>query len=477
MLRFTPKAQVCVLGLCLLLAAPCTAPAAQSSRGVTMYDSVENAFAYNPDLKASQEERLGRLHDIDRAKAGYYPKLGVFAGAGFSQRNDPTSRYANEEYQMSGTAEGSVRLTQPLWYGGATTADVATRTARFEASDNLLDDKASALAFDSLLAHIEVMRRRDLQRLAVENVKNHEEIFGIVRLRFKQNISTAGEMHQVEGRLHRAKATLAAYNAGLEASESNYLRLTGKQPASALVSAPRPRTDFSDTEDVRKACVASHPRLAAAMADIRASQGERDFARSNFFPKFDIDAGPRVYDKNSKNDLHETGVDVMLRMRWELFSGGADVAALRMTGAKIRQARQNLYTTMDMLNEDIEATFSRRLSAVEQDKEYKKAADAARLTRLDYQRQFEAGQRGLIDVLDAINDYFYAASQRIISGGDIVIASYRLLGLGGALLGELDIRSAALRPKETTTTGVEGVDPRFASWTTLTRKQKGNAGQ
>ncbi|MDR0466536.1 MAG: TolC family protein [Deltaproteobacteria bacterium] len=489
---FTRTAKPLIPALLLLLAAAPAAfaasktaktsgaskpPAAPPVKGVTMYETVERAFAYNPDLKAAQEARWGKFHDIDRARAGYYPKVAVFSGAGFSQRSDPMSRAAKEYDRMHGTAEGSLRITQPLWYGGATTADVATRTAAFDASDKLLDDRAGALAFESLLAHIEVLRWRDLLRLAKENLKNHEEVFGIVRLRFRQNIATAGEMHQVEGRLHRAKGTLASHVASLDAADSHYLRLTGRQPAAILTPAPPPRAAYPDAEDVRLACVAAHPRLAAAMADIRASQGERDFARSNFLPRIDVDAGPRLYDRNSKNDLHENGADVMLRMRWELFSGGADAAALRMTSAKIRQARQTLYTVMDMLNEDIEATFSRRLSSIEQDREYGKAMQSARLTRQDYQVQFEAGRRGLIDVLDAVNDYFYAASQQVISKGDTVIAAYRLLNLGGALLAELGIRAEDLRPQTAAADGAQDVDPRFAAWTTLTRKQKGNSGQ
>ena len=98
MKKLARNARLLVPVLCLFLAAgsaASAAPAAQPSLGVTMYETVERAFAYNPDLKAAQEARWGKLHDIDRAMAGHYPKVGLFSGVGFSQRSDPVSRAAN----------------------------------------------------------------------------------------------------------------------------------------------------------------------------------------------------------------------------------------------------------------------------------------------------------------------------------------------------------------------------------------------
>lgn len=447
-----------------------------ASRAVTVYDTVLQAFAYNPGLKVSQEERQGKVYDVDRARAGYYPKVSAYSGVGLVQGNNPASRARHESSEAQGTADAALRLVQPLWYGGATTADVAVRGARLDAADSMLEDTANSLAFDAVLAHTEVLRRREMLRLARTNVAEHTRIFALVRQRFQQNIATAGEMYQIEGRLARAKATMLSYGASLEAAEANYLRVTGQAPPADLAPSPEARVGFDDPQKVREACVAAHPRLSAALAEIRAARGERDMAKSNFWPKFDLEAGPGWYDRHSKDDVHEAGMDTMLRMRWEFYSGGADTAAVRMGGARIRQARQYMHAVMDMLNEDIESTYSRWRAAAEEVKEYGAAHKAAALSSKDFEVQFAAGQRSLIDVLDAVNDMFFAASQQAVSGGDRVISGYRLLGLSGGLLGELDIAPAALRDAGPTTQE-DGVDPRFAAWSTLIRQQKPGAAQ
>jgi hypothetical protein len=57
-----------------------------------------------------------------------------------------------------------------------------------------------------------------------------------------------------------------------------------------------------------------------------------------------------------------------------------------------------------------------------------------------------------LDVLDAENDYFYAAGQEAMSRGDRIIAGYRLLALSGELFSSLGMDPALLRVHAPTTT-------------------------
>jgi adhesin transport system outer membrane protein len=123
-----------------------------------------------------------------------------------------------------------------------------------------------------------------------------------------------------------------------------------------------------------------------------------------------------------------------------------------MAGARIRQAKQHLHAIMDSLGKDIETTYSLYLSSQEQITQYETAKKASRLAREDYFRQFLSAQRNLLDVLDAENDYFYAAGQQVMCYGDRVIAGYRLLALSGALLPSLGVDPARLRANTRTTT-------------------------
>ena len=441
--------------------------------GATLLDSVEAALAYNPELKASQEKRQVSGHAVDKARAGFFPRIALEAGGGFSQRSDSVTRGHKEEHEVRAFGDAGLRLIQPLFQGGYTTADVAARRAQFASADSELEDHGTTLAFQAIVAHVEVLRRGELVELAKINVKEHEKILRTVRQRMNGQVSTVGELHQVEGRQARAQATLSSYASALDAAHAAYLNATGKA-AQKLARAPAPVKAYTGLNDALHACMAGNKRIQAAMSDVAAAKGEKGMAQSRFFPSINLEAGPSWYDRDNRrrDSSRVTELSAGLRLRWDLLSGGEDVANVALAGARIRQARHNLHTVMDALGKDIQTTWSLYLSAQEQIAQYEKAKKSSRLARDDYFRQFLSAHRNLLDVLDAENDYFYAAGQQVMSQGDRLIAGYRLLALSGDLLPSLGLDPARLRVKVRTTT--EDADNLRTAFPTSLR---GSAGQ
>jgi adhesin transport system outer membrane protein len=427
----------------------CTAPAWAAS----LLDSVDAALSYSPELKASQEKRQVSGHAVDKAKAGFFPRIAAEAGGGFSQRNDAVTRGHKEEHDARAFGDAGVRLIQPLYQGGHTTADVAARRAQFDAADSQLEDHGASLAFQAIVAHVEVLRRAELVALAKQNVKEHAKILGTVRQRMNGQVSTVGELHQVQGRHARAKATLSSYESALDAANAAYLNATGKAPQK-LERVPAPAKSYASLDEALQACLSGSKRIQAGIHDVTAAKEEKDMAQSRFYPSINLEAGPSWYNRDSRryDSARVTDLSAGLRLKWDLLSGGEDVANVAMAGARIRQARQNVHTTMDALGKDIETTWSLYLSSQEQIAHYETAKRSSRLARDDYYRQFLSAQRNLLDVLDAENDYFYAAGQQAMSQGDRVIAAYRLLALSGDLLPGLGVDPARLRTNTRTTT-------------------------
>jgi outer membrane protein, adhesin transport system len=72
------------------------------------------------------------------------------------------------------------------------------------------------------------------------------------------------------------------------------------------------------------------------------------------------------------------------------------------------------------------------------------AVAAQRATRDIYAQQFDLGQRGLLDLLDAENELFLARSNLVTATFTETFAVYRVLAVIGTMLDTLDIE----RPKE-----------------------------
>ncbi|MDL2216707.1 TolC family protein [Desulfovibrio sp. OttesenSCG-928-M14] len=437
-----------VLPLCLGGHSALAAAKSTAGRNTVMM-SVDAAFKYNPELKASQESRQMSAHAVDRAKAGHLPTVTAFAGVGLGSKSDPTLREFREDDKIRSAYDAGVRLVQPIWHGGGIQAGVETSLARLESANLLLEDRGAAIAFDAIVAHTEVVRRTELVQLAKDNVREHAQILATVKERYDTGVATIGELNQIQSRHARAKATLAAYESALDSVIANYLRVTGKHP-SGLIKTPAPKKTFASAEAVRETTLEFNPALKSSFAEVRAAQGERGQAESRYHPFIDFQTGPSWSERDSEAGIRTSEYVGELRMNWEFFSGGADRANVAMSNAKIRQARQNMHALMNVLNEDIESTWSSYRSSLVQAQDYAAAKKASRLAREDYYRQFLSAKRSLIDVLDAENDFFYAASQEVLCLGDRVIAAYRMLALSGTLLSSLHIDPLTLRTDKPT---------------------------
>ncbi len=131
-------------------------------------------------------------------------------------------------------------------------------------------------------------------------------------------------------------------------------------------------------------------------------------------------------------------------MRWNLFNSGADTAAERAATSRVRMSRQTLYNLVDDLTQQITDTWTDLLSAKEQYANYTDAIGFNTATRDAYIEQFIAGQRSLLDVLDAESELYNSSTQAVTAYGNILVASYRLQALAGVLLPDLQIDTTGL---------------------------------
>ncbi len=431
----------CALAVVLGLAIGGSAQAQE----MTLKDSVVNTLETHPRLKAFQENRQAAEHDVDRARAGWFPRLDVRGGVGVEQYNDRSTRATGNENDWYDRSEGSVTLSQTIWDGLATASRVDINKNKLGSVDNRLIDNAEALGLDAVLAHIEVLRQREIVRLSELNVQQHESILGSQEERSRMGAASVSDVTQTQGRLARAQSTLTEARSALQVAEAAYLRLTGKVVPETLGPAEAP-TDTPPSADAALAdSQSTNPKVLALISDVRTSEAEIDLAKSGYHPVIYAEVGPTYKDQVESSRDHEWGTAAMLRMSWNLFNGGADVAAVKGASARSRQSRQELQNQIDELGRETRATWSQMLSAREQQRYFLSAIDYNVQTRDAYMQQFLVGQRSLLDVLDAENELYSSSIQEVTSRLNDAGAQYRLLALGGKLLDSLGIDRDALR--------------------------------
>lgn len=410
---------------------------------IPLKESVEAMMRNNHSLKALQENRSAVGHEIDRAKAGWGPRVDATARGGFGRLSNSTTRSYDYD-SASPYSSASLIITQPLWDGFETRGRVREAEATFRSLDHRVMDNANTLALDAIIAHVDVLRRQEVYELAKENVASHEDILEKARERESMGVDTMADVSQAQSRLARARSALSEAEAFLRIGQDTYARLT-EYRNTPLAPVALPEKMFTSAEEVLEQARSGNPKVAAYMEDINAARARKEQVKSAYSPKIDLEAGPSYSDRDARREMWTSEFSVSAVVRWNLFNSGADVAENKAAAARIRQARQGLYDYMDSLKLSVEETWAQYVSAQEQFDFYTKAVEYNTETLVAYEEQFILGQRSLLDVLDAENELFNSSSQAATANGNALIAAYRMKALTGELIPSLGISTGILK--------------------------------
>src|SRR5207247_4586678 len=115
----------------------------------------------------------------------------------------------------------------------------------------------------------------------------------------------------------------------------------------------------------------------------------------------------------------------MLRLRYNLFQGGADVARVNAARYRVREANELLNQTRRAIDENVRLAFNAYMTANDRLPHLAQQVSASDLTRDAYHKQFTIGQRTLLDVLNAESEYSAARGTHITGQYVQLYATYR----------------------------------------------------
>jgi adhesin transport system outer membrane protein len=406
---------------------------------VKLADTVTTALEYSPRLQVLQANQDAVGFERDRAYGGYLPQVDVAFGYGAEAHNDTITRANNNEHNFYDRLEGSIRLSQLVYDGKETRSLVEIEDAKMVSAGYRTFDNAEAIALDSIIAHMEVYRQRELIVLAEENVNDHLEILAKLEERQEGGAGSIADVDQTKARLARANASLAEIQAKLKSAEANYQRFVGKL-AGDVEFFTIPSTIVPGSLDEAVQQTAEHnPKTLALNANVEEADRRIELSKSNFLPKVHAELSSTYEDQIESSETYEHNNQAMMRLRWNIFNGHSDVADRKAAMARKLQAGHHRDDQRDMVVEETRTTWAELESSRKQMVNFSEAFDYNQKTLDSYIKQFIVGQRTLLDVLDAHNEKFQSAGLLVTAKTNEVIAVERLLALTGKLNESLQI--------------------------------------
>ncbi len=425
-----------IFGLSLAIGSPAI------SEPFSINDALKQAVLTNPGVGEASANRRATESELRQTQSTLLPQVRLEARYGPEKFDQGTAVASGSALPVpvvgsgpwrNGT-QGSVVVRQVLFDGFASIHDIWRQSARVNSAAFRVRERTELIALDAAEAYVDVVRYMRLVDLGQQNLANHERIFSNVNSRFRGGRAGEGDLEQARERVENARATLAEFRKSLEDARAKYRKVVGLEPYN--LRFPAQLGGLPATKDEALAiAVRFNPTILAAQSDADAAKHAFRVTDGAFVPNLSLE-GRATHNDNTYPFLGTThdSYSGKVVMSWDVFRGGQDVwrrseMAERHTEATMRHARLQ----RDAL-ESIDKAWSARTITATRVAALTRQLQADRKTIAAFDKEYEIGQRSLIDLLNAQNQYFNAAVSLTSSRGVIVFADYQMLAAMGTLL-------------------------------------------
>jgi adhesin transport system outer membrane protein len=407
----------------------------QSVYASQLEEVVTSAVLSNPEVKRSMDARNAVFEEVRQARGGFYPKIDIAAGVGYEwTKNTATTSAIGGDVELK-RREASISLRQMLFDGFLTDSEVDRHAFRLEARNHRLREVAEEKALETTRAYIEVIKRNELRNQANVTLYNHVKVYEQIRKRSESGLGTRASLQQAKGRLALAEVNVLSAENNMRDAQASYLRVVGQKAPEELEVPEFNIESLPESEEATiKRAIVNHPTLKLAQADVQAAEAQYASARSLLYPKLNFEV-----DRNWNGNIDGVEGDnedltAMFRVRYNLYNGGSDKARIRQTRHQINEAKDIQHNAERQTVESVGLSWNAYEILGRQLVFFRQHVDSSTQTRDSYLKQFNIGQRSLLDLLDTENEVFSSKNSMIAAKYDYLIAQYRLLNGMGEML-------------------------------------------
>ena len=442
--RLTPKPRLSSPLPRLLGAALVLLSLASTVRAEALLDVVRKTLTTNPEVLIEVARKRAANEGLSRARAGYFPQVELQTGTGKEEKRNSTTETT---YQSLGgqvrqdRRDVSLTLSQMLFDGFSTSSEVKRNEFRVEAAAHKVAASSEQTALRAIEAYLEVLRQQEVLALTQENLLSHERTLDQIQQRVSGGFARPSDLDQIRARVALAKANLTTAEANREVATINYKLVVGDVPGKLERPAP-PDVRWLPTEadTAVQMAIDANNLLHSARADVEAAGAQRSSARAAFSPRLSLEMGKqRSFFATPLDAPRDLTLYAMVRLRYNLFAGGADMARVGESLQLENEAREVLNRAERQLEQSVRLSWNAYRSARDRLPNLRQHSESSRLTRDAYTKQFALGQRSLLDMLDSENEFFTAQTNFLNGQFVELFARYRLLADTGYLLAALDL--------------------------------------
>lgn len=369
--------------LALLLAGQCNA-----AQDWTLESLMRATLEAHPALTGKRAQHAAAIADRSGAEWQRYPTPSL------------------ETTRHEGSTGWLLRLDQPLWAGGRIDAGIAAAGSRVEAANAGVIESRNELALKVVAAGIEARRQQERLAITRAGLAEHTRLLDMIQRRVAQEVSPSADLALAESRRLTSANEVSVANQALLAALTQLGQLTGQtveRVAAGGFDATAPAdtvTSAAAGERLIKRALDHAPVLRRLARELDAANAEIDAKRAVYSPQVLL----RL--ENSYSGLPGAQRDnrAMLVLQAQPGAGMSAVAGVEAAVARREAARMAQEVAVREIRERVSLDLNEWLSAGERVANAERVRSTATEVSVSYARQYVAGRKTWLDVLNAVRE-------------------------------------------------------------------------
>lgn len=375
---------------------------------------IRQAIDSHPLVGAARAEQQATSESIRAAKLNLLPAPSLSSGY------DPDDGMVSQ-----------LQVRQSLWTGGKLTANI--NQARFDdkAAVEYVYEQQNQVAKTTIEAWQSYITAVSKQRVYYDNLQLLAEFETMMQRRVSQGVSARVEMDLVTNRILQEQNAYQGAVAQQRIAKARLQQITGRNLATSdlpvpdlaqMVNRAKSATQafeqmaFDQSSFYNPSVVKAHYQVEAAKQEVKSLQSAR-------YPTL---YAQYQYDYYHEEDDKDDGGAFSVGLSYDPGAGLSNLALARASTARVGGLIESKEASRRAVLEDIQTQYQQFISAQDQERSLVAAVAGAQIVVSSYRRQFIAGRKSWLEVLNAVREHSQYQVQLVETRASIIGAYHQL---------------------------------------------------
>jgi adhesin transport system outer membrane protein len=316
------------------------------------------------------------------------------------------------------TPDPELVVEQPIWSGGRISAGIRRAKAAEDVSSADYVNIVEQLALTTSQTYFEIARLTQREQLLADSLKEHLRLVETMERRVEQEVSPQADLELARSRAAQIEQEFTITRSQRETALRVLAELVA-DPSFDLGPVPfyNPQQELEERETLEDQAVAFDPALRRLSAQTSVAEADYDARKASILPQLNA--------RYSYDDIFGSRVGVVVRA--QTTGGLSQISEVNSARLRIQSSLENRRQQEQALRRTVASDLIEYDAAKARASISLRASDTAARVSESYMRQFIAGRRSWLDVMNALREAVTAAIGKTDAEASAMSSAVRLL--------------------------------------------------